>query len=80
VTRTGTSDDRPEERADGEPGERLTGMRSLRRRLVGDGPARVGGPADLGYGMGSAPGPFDQPPLEPVELDDDELPWELQGR
>lgn len=72
VTHTDTPDDGPD--------EPLTGMRGLRRRLVGDGPARIGGPADLGYGMGTAPGPFDRPPAEPVELDEDELPWELRGR
>lgn len=58
----------------------LGGMRSLRRRLVGEGPSRVEGVAKFGYGMGSGQGPFDQPPAEPVELDDDELPWELRGR
>ncbi len=24
------------------------------------------------------PGPFDEPPAEPVELDEDALPWELR--
>lgn len=74
MTRTDTPDERPDDGTD----ESLGGMRRLRRRLVGDGPARVGGPADLGYGMGVGSGPFDQPPAEPVELDDDELPWELR--
>lgn len=72
VTRAAEPDDSPD---DG-----LGGMRSLRRRLVGDGPSHVGGVADLGYGMGVGSGPFDRPPAEPVELDEDELPWELRGR
>ena len=61
-------------------GQPLRGIRSLRRRLVGESPAHVGGIAELGYGMGPPPGPFDRPPSEPVELDDDELPWELRER
>lgn len=57
----------------------LPGMRGMRRGLVGDGPSGVDGIARLGYGMGSGKGPFDDPPAEAVELDPDELPWELRG-
>jgi hypothetical protein len=28
--------------------------------------------------MGPEPGPFDKPPAEPVELDADQVPWELR--
>src|SRR5690606_32474237 len=56
----------------------LAGVRRLRRRMVGGGPSGVDGIAKLGYGMGPGPGPFDTPPTEPVELDVDELPWELR--
>lgn len=66
----------PDEGAD----ESLGGMRRLRRRLVGEGASQVEGIAEFGYGMGAGRGPFDRPPAEPVELDDDELPWELRGR
>ncbi|QNO36662.1 DUF1990 domain-containing protein [Protaetiibacter sp. SSC-01] len=57
----------------------LPGLRRARRRMVGEGPSGVDGIARLGYGLGPAPGPFDRPPEEPVELDADELPWELRG-
>ncbi|RQP11335.1 MAG: DUF1990 domain-containing protein [Microbacteriaceae bacterium] len=57
----------------------LPGVRGMRRRMVGDGPSDVEGIARLGYGMGPGRGPFDRPPAEPVELDGDELPWELRG-
>jgi uncharacterized protein (UPF0548 family) len=59
--------------------EPLAGMRGLRRRMVGEGPSGVEGIAKLGYGMSPPPGPFAEPPREPVELDADELPWELRG-
>ena len=29
-------------------------------------------------GFRPAPGPFDEPPAEPVDLDPNELPWELR--
>jgi uncharacterized protein (UPF0548 family) len=58
----------------------LPGMRGLRHGLVGPGSSPVDGIARLGYGMNPQPGPFDDPPAEPVELDPDaELPWELRG-
>ncbi|WP_291054883.1 hypothetical protein [Herbiconiux sp.] len=31
------------------------------------------------FGRVQRPGGFDRPPEEPVELDDDDLPWELGG-
>jgi uncharacterized protein (UPF0548 family) len=58
--------------------EPLAGMRRLRRGMVGGGPSGVEGIAKLGYGMGPEPGPFDKPPAEPIELDADEVPWELR--
>jgi uncharacterized protein (UPF0548 family) len=56
----------------------LGGLRRLRRRMVGGGPSGVEGIAKLGYGMGPEPGPFDKPPAEPIELDADDVPWELR--
>ncbi len=62
-----------------ETDEPLPGMRGFRRGLVGTGRSDVEGPAKLGYGMGAGSGPFDAPPAEPVELDAEQLPWELRG-
>jgi len=39
------------------------------------GATRVGSP---GLHAFHEPGPFDQPPTEPVHLDPEELPWELR--
>lgn len=57
----------------------LPGFRRTRRDLVGGAPDRVDGIARLGYGFGGPAGPFDAPPSEQIELDPDELPWELRG-
>jgi len=62
-----------------ETDEPLPGMRGFRRGLVGSERSDVEGVAKLGYGMGAGRGPFDAPPTEPVELDAEELPWELGG-
>lgn len=62
------------------PDAPLPGVRGMRRRMVGDGPSDVDGIARLGYGMSPERGPFDRPPEEPVELDGDDLPWELRDR
>lgn len=56
----------------------LRGVRGLRRGLVGEGSSSVDGIARLGYGMGAPRGPFEEPPVEPVELDRAALPWELR--
>ncbi|WP_167051375.1 hypothetical protein [Salinibacterium sp. ZJ77] len=58
--------------------DELPGFRRIRRDLLGEAPDRVDGVARLGYGMGGPKGPFDAPPEEPIELDADELPWELR--
>jgi len=59
----------------------LPGLRRMRRRMVGEGSSGVEGIAKLGYGMMNPPrGPFDSPPAEPVDLDEDALPWELRDR
>jgi uncharacterized protein (UPF0548 family) len=61
-----------------ETDEPLPGMRGFRRGLVGEGSSPVDGIARMGYGMSPQKGPFDEPPAEPVELDQSELPWELR--
>jgi hypothetical protein len=58
--------------------DELPGFRRIRRDLLGEAPDRVDGVARLGYGMGGPKGPFGAPPVEPIELDADELPWELR--
>ncbi len=47
----------------------------LRARLSG--PRRGVGARSVA-GFRPEPGPFDEPPAEPVELDPDETPWELK--
>ena len=61
-----------------ESDEPLPGMRGFRRGLVGSGTDDVEGIAKFGYGMNPDRGPFDQPPVEPADLDPDALPWELR--
>jgi len=41
------------------------------RSAIGGGPRRIAG-------FRPEPGPFDEPPAEPVDLDPAELPWELR--
>jgi len=40
---------------------------------------RIGGGPPTIAGFRPAPGPFSEPPAEPVDLDPDHLPWELSG-
>jgi hypothetical protein len=61
-------------------------MRRIRRAIVREDDANVRramsalrNSRPMGYGLiGPEPGPFDDPPAEPVELDPETLPWELR--
>ncbi|WP_440710217.1 hypothetical protein [Herbiconiux sp. YIM B11900] len=83
-------DGNPDAEGDGE--DKKTFNQRLRDRYFGrprsgtDATAEAEGESSLPksnqmgfFGRVQRPGGFDRPPEEPVELDDDDLPWELGG-